>query len=195
MMWEENYNIDHYTSGKEPNLFLKQQIGCLPPQARVLCLTTANGYDAVHLALAGFHVTAVDISWMTLDATRQLAEQNELNIELIRADLLHYPLGYEEWDAVVSLFYQPPRGAQATMYQRMMNALKPGGVLILEGYTEKHLRKLKKDIGPALAAERLKRALPDAQFLQLEELERPQSEQTSRMGTLSVVQAVAVKPK
>jgi len=58
-----------------------------PKGRKILQLGVGLGHNAVGLALAGAHVIAVDHDLSRLDAARQLAEVNEVKVELHHGDL------------------------------------------------------------------------------------------------------------
>lgn len=58
-----------------------------PKGRKILQLGVGLGHNAVGLALAGAHVIAVDHDLTRLDAARQLAEVNEVKVELHHGDL------------------------------------------------------------------------------------------------------------
>jgi len=58
-----------------------------PKGKKILQLGVGLGHNAVGLALAGAHVIAVDHDISRLDAARQLAEVNEVKVELHHGDL------------------------------------------------------------------------------------------------------------
>lgn len=69
---------------------------------KTLVLGCGKGYDAVLFAQHGFTVTAVDFSPAAIEATRRLAQQSNVEIELVKEDLFDYSLGLlEEFDYVV----------------------------------------------------------------------------------------------
>lgn len=57
-----------------------------PSGRRILQLGVGLGHNAVALALAGAHVISVDADLARLDAARQLAEVNEVKVELHHGD-------------------------------------------------------------------------------------------------------------
>lgn len=58
-----------------------------PKGKKILQLGVGLGHNAVSLALAGAHVIAVDHDISRIDAARQLAEVNEVKVELHHGDL------------------------------------------------------------------------------------------------------------
>lgn len=58
-----------------------------PKGKKILQLGVGLGHNAVSLALAGAHVIAIDNDISRIDAARQLAEVNEVKVELHHGDL------------------------------------------------------------------------------------------------------------
>lgn len=137
-MWDERYSEPGYAYGTEPNTFLVQAADRIRGE-RVLCLAEGEGRNAVWLAKRGLRVTAVDRSEVGLAKARALAEQRGVTIETICADLAEYDLGVERWDAIVSIFAHMPSAVRASLHRRAIAALAPGGIIILEAYTENQL--------------------------------------------------------
>lgn len=133
-MWNERYNVEHYVYGTDPNQFLEQNVDRLP-QGEVLCLAEGEGRNAVFLARRGYRVTAVDASSIGLAKAERLAAKHGVRIETLCADLADYNLGNERWDGVVSIFAHVPPPIRMRLHGQMQQALKPGGVLLLEAYT------------------------------------------------------------
>ena len=102
-MWDERYSSEAYAYGKNPNQFLEENYKVIP-KGKVLSLAEGEGRNAVFLAKQGYIVTAVDSSQIGLEKARKLAEENEVSIELINADLADFDLGDHEWDGIVSIF-------------------------------------------------------------------------------------------
>lgn len=194
-MWDERYSAPEYAYGKQPNTFLAEHFGVLP-KGRVLSLAEGEGRNAVFLARQGYAVTGVDASQVGLDKARRLADENGVSIELVHADLAAFEIGENCWDGVVSIFCHLPPALRRTVYRHIVAGLKPGGVLLLEGYTPAQLQH--GTGGPAavemlLTAAILTHELAGLTFTHLAELERDVSEGRYHTGTGAVVQAIAVK--
>jgi SAM-dependent methyltransferase len=113
--------------------------GRIPP-GRVLCLAEGQGRNAAFLAARGYEVTGVDSSAVGLRMARQLAESRGLQIATVVADLATFDPGIACWEGIVSIFCHLPTAIRRQVLQRMVQALRPGGVLILEAYTPAQLR-------------------------------------------------------
>ena len=90
--WNERFSQKGYAYGEEANEFLKSTANLLP-KGRILCLGEGEGRNALFLAVAGYEVTAIDISDIGLEKTRKRAEEKNVVIHTIHADLREYDLG------------------------------------------------------------------------------------------------------
>lgn len=195
-MWDERYAADHYVYGTEPNAFLAENFTSLP-KGKVLCLAEGEGRNAVFLATLGYDVTAVDGSQVGLRKARQLAEQNQVTITTIHADLADFSLGEAQWDGIVSIFGHLPSALRRSVYHQAVNALKPGGVMLLEAYSPAQLTNNTggpKQADMLVGIDDLHQELSGLQFLHLVEKEREVIEGTFHTGHASVVQMLALKP-
>lgn len=195
-MWDERYSAGHYVYGTEPNDFLAQNADRIP-KGEVLCLAEGEGRNAVFLARRGYRVTAVDASSVALAKAERLAEQHGVTITTIRADLADYPLGTDRWDGVVSIFAHVPPPIRSRLHAELRQALKPGGVLLLEAYTAAQLGR--GTGGPSMpelmmSAAALREELAGLELHHLQELERDVVEGTFHTGRAAVVQAIAERP-
>ena len=98
--WDERYANTGYLFGTTPNDFLKSVADRLPPNSKVLCLADGEGRNSVYLAALGHKVTAVDQSRVGLEKAKKLAEEKQVSIETVNADLAEYNLGVESWDCM-----------------------------------------------------------------------------------------------
>lgn len=194
--WDERYGSDEFLFGTDPNDFLMEVAGQIPKGSKVLCLADGEGRNGVYLAELGHEVTAIDQSGVGLRKARQLAAKRGVTIDTILADLAGYDLGDEQWDCIVSIFFHIPPQLQAVIYPRVISALKPGGLLILESYTPKQLEF--KTGGPPVAENMLsetivRKAFADMNIQRCEELERTVIEGTGHTGHAAVLQFIGAK--
>ena len=194
-MWDERYNTDDYVYGIKPNDFLRDHMQAIP-KGRVLSLAEGEGRNAVFLAKQGYSVTAVDSSKVGLQKAKRLAEENQVLIECIHADLSDFHLGEAQWDGIISIFCPLPPAIRKMLHQKVMSGLKPNGVFLLEAYTPEQLHY---GTGGGSSAELMQTKqtlideLPDLSFQHLLEMEREVKEGIYHTGLASVVQAIAVK--
>lgn len=194
-MWNEKYRTEQYIYGTKPNEFLAQNVNAIP-KGRVLCLAEGEGRNAVFLAGQGYTVTAVDSSDVGIAKARSLAQENDVSVDFIHADLQDYELGNKKWDGIVSIFCHIPKHIRENLHKRVVESLKHNGVIVIEAYTPDQLRH---DTGGPptvdlmMTSEILARELNGLKFHHLKELEREVVEGTRHTGLGAVVQAIASK--
>jgi SAM-dependent methyltransferase len=196
-MWDERYSAEGYAYGTEPNDFLTERVGRLPP-GRVLCLGEGEGRNAVWLARQGFEVTAVDASAVGLAKAERLADRHGVRVRTVHADLAHYQIEPGAWDGIVSIFLHLPAGLRARVHRDCVAGLRPGGVLLLEAYTPRQLQH--GTGGPPSAelmmdADTLRGELAGLDFIELGEREREIREGPFHDGVGAVVQVVGRRPE
>jgi len=194
-MWDEEYNVEHYVYGIEPNIFLAENVRVIP-KGNVLSLAEGEGRNAVFLAKQGYTVTAVDVSSVGLAKAKKLAEENNVSINFVHADLEQYDMGQEKWDGIVSIFCHFPKEARRKLYSKVISGLKDNGVFLLEAYTPSQL--LHGTGGPPsedmlVSKEKLTEELKGLNFNHLIELERAVLEGTNHTGIGSVLQFIGSK--
>jgi len=194
-MWNERYNVEEYIYGTEPNDFLREQSGRL--SGRVLSIAEGEGRNGVFLASLGLEVVGVDGSAVGLAKARRLAESCGVSLETVEADLAEFSPEPESFDAVVSIFAHLPSEVRAVLYPRLISALKPGGVFLMESYALDQMYKGTggpKDSDMLMSATKILDELPGLESVVLQEVDREVNEGTHHCGLASVVQFVGRKP-
>jgi SAM-dependent methyltransferase len=194
-MWDERYNTAEYMYGKTPNDFLQANIKHLPT-GNVLCLADGEGRNSVYLAKCGYRVTAVDLSAVALKKARQLADESQVKVDFIHADLANFNFGEQQWDGVVSIFCHLPAALRARVHRSLCRGLKKNGTYLVEGYTPKQLQYKTGGPGSAemmLSAGILTKELHHMHPLFVTEKERMIQEGILHRGKSHVVQGVFVK--
>ncbi len=199
--WEEKYSEeDVFMYGKDPNDFLKQTIPnlSLPSGAKCLLLADGEGRNGVFLAELGHEVTSVDFSQAGLHKAEMLAQKKGVSLTTVLADLGDYDFGTEQWDCIVGIFCHLPPAVRAKVLEAIPISLKPGGVFVLECYSQDQPTKYKTG-GPAssercysssILSEALEKKLT---IEQNEELVRDVVEGVLHTGTAAVVQFIGRK--
>lgn len=194
--WDERYDTADFVYGREPNAFLAEVSGMIPP-GDVLCLAEGEGRNAVFLARQGHRVVAVDSSSVGLAKAARLAEESGVRIETVTADLAEFAIEPEKWDAIVSIFCHLPPQLRLALHRKAVVGLRPGGLFILEAYTPAQLA-LRTGGPPSeemmMTLAGLREELVGLEFLQGREMERNVVEGRLHTGRGAVVQLVARKP-
>lgn len=192
--WNQRYATEDYWYGTQPNDFLKEHVGALPPCGRVLCLAEGEGRNAVFLAEQGFEVVAVDASAVGLAKAERLARERRVRVTTVHADLGRYALGHDAWDGIVSIWCHLPPALRARVHANVRPALRVGGVFLLEAYTPAQLEfktggPPTAELMPTLAG--LRAELSGLAFEVAIERERDVHEGRGHDGQSAVVQVVA----
>jgi cyclopropane fatty-acyl-phospholipid synthase-like methyltransferase len=195
--WDERFAADDYIFGREPNLFLVSQRERFPEGARVLDVATGEGRNAVWLAQQSCRVTGIDVSPRGLSKARRLAAEHGVEIEFEQADARTWAWPSNRFDAIVTIFIQFAAPAQRQrVFEGMKEALRPGGIIVLQGYTPKQLEY--KTGGPPQAdhmytEQLLRSAFSDMEMVHLSEHEAVLAEGTKHVGRSAVIDMVARK--
>ncbi|NBO39311.1 class I SAM-dependent methyltransferase [bacterium] len=197
-MWDERYSDPDYFYGKEPNDFLKESVHLLRAHNKILCLAEGEGRNAVFLAGLGLNldVTALDASRVGLNKTLALAQERSVSVQTIHADLADYELGENCWDVIVSVWCHLPSNLRRKVHTGIVQALKPGGRLILEAYTPAQLKFQSggpKSVDMLMQLDDLKNELSGLKILVGQECERTIHEGLGHNGLSAVVQLTAIK--
>ncbi len=138
--WEERFAGAEFRFGREPNPFLLRCKPLLPLTGRALAVADGEGRNGVWLARQGLDVVSTDFSPTAQAKARALAAEHGVAITLVEADAHAWDYPEARFDVVAEIFTQfsPPAG-RALKWAGMRRALKPGGLLIVVGYTPKQL--------------------------------------------------------
>lgn len=196
--WNERYQGDDYLFGTEPNVFLVSQQQRFVPGMQVLSVADGEGRNGVWLAQQGVEVLAVEGSPRAIDKARRLAAERGVSLRHEQADLLAWDMGVEHFDAVVAIFIQFVGPEQrARMFANMQQALKPGGLLLLEGYRVEQLAYGTggpRDPANLYTTELLREAFAGLEILHLTEYDAPIEEGSGHCGMSALIDLVARKP-
>ena len=100
-------------------------------QQRVLCLAGGGGQQAPLMAAAGAHVTVVDNSERQLERDRQIADEHQLPLSCVQADMRDLsPFGDQTFDLIFNPTSVCYVEAVTVIWQECYRCLKPGGRLI-----------------------------------------------------------------
>ncbi|HKN10102.1 MAG TPA: class I SAM-dependent methyltransferase [Pseudomonadota bacterium] len=139
--WEERYRVADYVFGTEPNYFLASCRALLPASGRALAVADGEGRNGVWLAEQGLDVLSLEFSPSALRKAEALAKQRGVAVTFLRADVHTWDYPAAAFDIVAEIFTQFSSPAErATKWAGMRRALKPGGLLIIQGYTPKQLQ-------------------------------------------------------
>lgn len=138
--WNTRFSADGYLFGKRPNAFLESQAARLKPGLRALSVADGEGRNSVWLAQQGLEVTAFDFSPVGVEKARALAREAGVSVDHRQSDIFQWDWQPAAWDVVVAIFIQFLNpGQRAEIFRRFRETLRPGGLLILQGYRPEQL--------------------------------------------------------
>ncbi|MFA6264298.1 MAG: class I SAM-dependent methyltransferase [Pseudolabrys sp.] len=138
--WQARFAGDDYRFGTEPNAFLKSQAHLLRKGQGALAIADGEGRNGVFLAEQGLDVLSIDFSPNAQAKARKLAAERNVTLRVEQADLTTREWPEATFDVVAAIFFQFAAPAERIhIFAGIKKALKPGGLLLLEGYTPKQL--------------------------------------------------------
>ena len=162
---------------------------------RVLCVADGEGRNSVWLARQGLQVDAFDVAEVGVAKAQRLAAAHGVTVNYQVSDCDAHVWLPETYDGVVAIFVQ---FAEPLMRQRMFDnivqSLKPGGILLLQGYGPKQLEY--KTGGPGVlshlyTADLLREELAELDITLLTEYDAELSEGARHTGISALVGMVA----
>jgi len=132
--WNKKYDKETYIFGEKPIPFLVDNIHILR-KGKALDVAMGEGRNGVYLATQGFDVTGLDISEKGLEKARALAAKNNVTVKTKVVDLEKAELEPNTYDLILCTYYMD-RG----IYKKFYDALKPGGMVLIETYNIDYLK-------------------------------------------------------
>lgn len=193
--WEGRYRVPEYAFGTEPNYFLASCKALLPRSGKALAVADGEGRNGIWLAEQGLDVLSIDFSPTAQQKARALAKQRGVTIAMAQADVHAWAYPEAAFDVVAEIFTQFSSPAErARKWAGMRKALKPGGLLIIQGYTPKQLQYGSggpKQIENLYTRAMLDDAFGDMRDVTIVEEEREIFEGTSHGGMSAVINLTA----
>ncbi|GAB6051980.1 class I SAM-dependent methyltransferase [Magnetospira thiophila] len=197
LSWHDRFNVDDYIYGTAPNRFLVSQAHRLRPGQSCLAVADGEGRNGVWLAEQGLIVHSVDGAASGLAKARKLAETRGVPLHTELADLRHWNWPKATYDVVAALFIHFASDDRPTMHRAMAEALKPGGLLLMEVFHPDQLAY--KTGGPPVvdmlyAAATLREDFNGLTIESLEECRTELDEGVLHSGTAAVTRLIATRP-
>jgi len=194
-IWNERYSSEEYIYGIEPNIFFSEKLIQLKP-GKILLPAEGEGRNAVFAAKKGWQVTAFDNSIEGQKKAFQLAEKEDVSISYLIDSYDSANLPFEYFDCIALIYTHMPPEKRTVYHQKLASFLRPGGFLILEGFSKNQLQYNSggpKDYGMLFSVEELKSDFSDFSIIQIEETDTELKEGAYHDGKASVVRLFATR--
>lgn len=137
--WDQNFR-DPKIKRTEPDRILVSAIANRKPGSAI-DLGSGQGRNAIFLAKQGWRTTGVDFSKVAVEEAQRESLNAGVPLELVVADLESYDLGQGKWDLINLSFMQGwLKTSRRDNSKRLYDALRPGGVLVIEGFADQDPR-------------------------------------------------------
>ncbi len=201
-LWDRHFSRPDYLYGTRPNAWLVQQRALFMPGQRVLAVADGEGRNSVWLAQQQLEVDAFDVSPVGVAKARELARAAGVDVryEVCDCDCRDWEAdAAHPYDHVVAIFVQfadPPM--RQRLFAHMVQALKPGGHLILQGFTPRQIAY--NPDGPGLVdhlytEDLLRDAFRDLEILDLQSYDAVIAEGRDPPGPSALIGLLARKPR
>ena len=166
---------------------------------RALCVADGEGRNSVWLAEQGLEVTAFDFSPVGVEKARRLAAARGVNVRYEVANVYDWRWPVAEFEMAAAIFVQFADPAMRRYkFDAMARALKPGGLVLIEGYTPKQLQYATggpKQVEKLYTEALLREAFAGWEVLELRAYEAELDEGSRHRGLSAVIDFVAAKPR
>ncbi|WAC61075.1 SAM-dependent methyltransferase [Brevundimonas sp. SL130] len=198
--WDARYAATQdYVFGTAPSRFLLNHAKILPAGSRILAPADGEGRNSVYLASLGHHVVATDISPSGQDKARRLAHDAGVEVDFRIQDLQGWDWPQAEYDVVAAIFIQFAEPAfRDAIFDGMKRAVKPGGLILLHGYTPRQLEYGTggpSQVDQLYTAELLDARFSDFDVLTLDAYDAELNEGSGHHGMSALIDLIARRPE
>ncbi|RDB02531.1 class I SAM-dependent methyltransferase [Runella aurantiaca] len=193
--WNTRYQEPQFAYGTRPNEFFQETIDKLPA-GKILLPAEGEGRNAVYAARKGWEVTAFDYSIQAMLKTFQLAERHGVTLQYSVKDVQNFEPETAIYDAIGLFYTHFPIQIRPEFHQKLVQALKPDGYVILEGFHKNQQYYTSggpKDEALLFSLEELEAEFKDLRILSLEDKVIELDEGLYHQGKAHVVRMIAIK--
>ncbi len=194
-LWNSRFSEADYIYGKEPNQFLKEELGGIT-LGKILFLGEGEGRNAVYAATLGWQVDAVDSSDEGMKKALMLAKEKNVNINYVVADIFEREIAINFYDAVVLIYLHVHDDLKPILHKKVIDALKPSGKIILEAFEKEQIKNNSggpKDLDLLYNLQSMAEDFIDLEFEKLSKDNIELNEGKGHQGKASVIRFVGIK--
>jgi SAM-dependent methyltransferase len=193
--WNKRYAETEFAYGTKPNRFFKEQIlNCEP--GRILFPGEGEGRNAVYAAQLGFEAVAFDPSVEGINKAKKLADKFNVTIDYRNESYDSIQLQNKSFDYLVLIFAHMPATLRPVYHRKMIEFLKPGGKLILQGFSKEQITRSSggpKDLSMLFSIDELKSDFNMLSDIIIEKKEEILNEGPFHQGPASVIEIIGKK--
>lgn len=196
--WDARYAGEALLFGEAPNKFLSSQAARLRRGWSALAVADGEARNGVWMAEQGLEVVSIDSSAVAQEKGRRLASSRGVDLQFELADLETWTFPQAKFDIVVGIFIQfATPELRARLFSAMQRTLKPGGLVLLEGYRPEQLAYATG--GPRIAENlyteaMLRHAFADFEILELNSYDAVIEEGAAHRGMSALIDLVTRAP-
>ena len=197
--WNERYAQKAYVYGRNPNLFLAEQLPKIQGTS-ILFPAEGEGRNAVFAAKNGWDTSAFDMSEEGQQKAKNLARSEgvEIDYSVCTAEEVEYPLAH--FDCLALIYANFPPTTRKAIHEKLISYLKPAGTIIFESFSKQQLDYQQKydsggpkDANMLFSEAELRSEFPAINMESIETTELVLSEGAFHDGLASVVRFVGKK--
>lgn len=137
--WDQRYSEKNFAYGKEPNKFFETELQKLTP-GKILLPGEGEGRNAIFAATLGWDVVALDQSEAGKAKAIKYADETGVNINYLAGDINDYQFPENRFDCIAVIFFHLPPDVREEIHGKILQSLKPGGVLIGEFFSQEQIK-------------------------------------------------------
>lgn len=195
--WDERYAEDELAYGHQPNAFVKEYLDGKTP-GKILFPAEGQGRNAIFAATLGWTVDAFDYSPVARRRALDLAQKAAVKINYFIQDMLTYEPPLHKYDVIFLCFVHLKPEWRSSFYPQLLQALKPGGKLVMEAFTKTQLAYQHLSGGPSnemllFTADIVRKDFQDLNEEYLEEMATELNEGKYHVGPAHIIRYIGRK--
>ena len=193
--WNQRYASEEFAYGLYPNVLLKRLIEKMP-SGKILFPAEGEGRNAVFCATRGWDVSAFDITTSGKQKSEILALKNNVEIKYTVNSFVDSNYPENHFDVIALIFSHLPAEIRQKSFRRIIPFLKPGGILIVIGFSNAQLGKKSggpKELNMLFSADVLREDFNQLHSMEVETCDMEIDEGPYHQGLASLIQFTAIK--
>lgn len=136
--WDERFGSEPGLYGQLPSSYLAKVLS-ERPIGKALFIAEGQGRNAIYAAKLGWDVVATDSSLVARNQALEWAQHEQVKIEYMQSDSNALDFPPHAFDLIALIYAHQPTSERKQLYSKFQNWLKPGGCVVLEGFTKAQL--------------------------------------------------------